>query len=146
MQDTIEREITVKASQKRVYQAISDPKQIVTWFPDEIEGSLAVGERPVFSFTAQKHKTQIFVEAAKPYEYFAYRWVPGRAGIIGDVMKVPNTLVEFRIEETGDGTRVTLKESGFASLPAEVAEESLRDNSGGWNIMMDRLEKAMSQA
>ena len=145
MQDTIVREITVKASQQRVYQAITDPKQIVTWFPDEIEGSLEVGERPVFSFSQQHHKTQIYVEAARPYEYFAYRWVPGRSGIIGDVLKVPNTLVEFRVEETGEGTKITLKESGFASLPADVAAESLRDNSGGWKIMMDRLEKAMSQ-
>jgi uncharacterized protein YndB with AHSA1/START domain len=146
MQDTIEREITVKASKKRVYEAITDPKQIVTWFPDAIEGSLEVGERPIFSFSKQNHKTQIYVEAAKPYEYFAYRWVPGRKGIIGDVLKVPNTLVEFRIEETENGTRISLKESGFASLPVEIAEESLRDNTGGWKIMMDRLEKAMSQA
>jgi uncharacterized protein YndB with AHSA1/START domain len=145
MQDTIEREITVKASKERVYQAISDPKQIVTWFPDAIEGSLEAGERPILVFGEQDHRTQIYVEAARPHEYFAYRWVPGRKGTLGDVLKVPNTLVEFRIEELGEGTKVFLKESGFASLPAEVAENSLQDNSHGWSVMMERLEKAMSE-
>lgn len=146
MQDTITRDITVKATQERVYKAITDPKQIISWFPDEIEGgSLEVGQRPVFSFKDYNHKTSIYVEAARPFEYFAYRWVPGSTGTIGDVLKVPNTLVEFFIKAVEAGTKVTVKESGFASLPAEIAEKSFTDNSGGWGIMMDRLEKAMDQ-
>jgi uncharacterized protein YndB with AHSA1/START domain len=146
MQDTIIREITVKAKKERVYTAITDPKQIIQWFPDTVEGPLEVGERPIFSFTSENHKTQIYVEAAKPYEYFAYRWVPGSSGIIGDVLKVPSTLVEFFIEEGTEGTKVTVKESGFAKLPAAVAEESFKQNSGGWGYMMERLEKLMNKA
>ncbi len=146
MQDVIEREITVKAPRERVYQAITDPAQITSWFPDVVEGgTLEVGQRPVFVFTEFKHKTSIYVESAKPFEYFAYRWVPGGAGIIGDVLAVPNTLVEFFIEEVAEGTKVTLKESGFASLPPEMAEKSLKENSGGWEYMMNRLEKVINQ-
>lgn len=146
MQDTIVREITVKASKERVYKAITDPEQIITWFPDAIEGgTLEVGQRPIFIFTNENHKAQIYVEAAKPFEYFAYRWVPGSAGIIGDVLTVPNTLVEFYIEELGEGTKVMVKESGFSSLPSEVAERSFNENSGGWEHMMSRLEKVMNQ-
>ncbi|MDQ3098747.1 MAG: SRPBCC family protein [bacterium] len=145
MQDTIIREITVKASKERVYQAISDPKQITTWFPDTVDGTLEVGQRPVFEFTSENHKTSIYVEAATPNDYFAYRWVPGFPGMVGDVLTVPNTLVEFIIEESGDGTKITLKESGFATLAPEIAEESLKQNSGGWEHMMSRLEKELSQ-
>jgi uncharacterized protein YndB with AHSA1/START domain len=145
MQDTIIREITVKANKERVYKAITDPKEIVTWFPDAIEGSaLEVGERPILNF-GEHGKSQIYVEAANPFEYFAYRWVPGSVGMIGDVLKVPNTLVEFHIEDLGEGAKVTVKESGFASLPAEVAEKSFKQNSGGWEFMMNRLEKVMNQ-
>jgi uncharacterized protein YndB with AHSA1/START domain len=54
-------------------------------------------------------------------------------------------LVEFFIEEMEQGTKVTVKESGFAALPAEVAEKSFKDNSGGWGYMMERLEKLMNQ-
>ena len=145
MQDTIVREITVKAPKERVYLAVTDPNQITSWFPDTIEGKLEVGERPVLGF-GEHGRSSIYVEAAQPFEYFAYRWVPGAGGIVGDVLTVPNTLVEFHIEESSDGTKITLKESGFASLPTELAEESLKQNSGGWEYMMGRLEKVLSAA
>ncbi|MBI1863197.1 SRPBCC family protein [Candidatus Microgenomates bacterium] len=145
MKDIISREITVHASMERVYKAISDPTEIITWFPDKIEGTLDVGQRPVMIFSGENHKTSIYVEAAKPFSYFAYRWVPGGAGIIGDVLKVPNTLVEFFIEESGQETKVTVRESGFTSLPAEVAEECFKQNSGGWEYMIGRLEKLLNK-
>ncbi|MEO6508622.1 MAG: SRPBCC family protein [Patescibacteria group bacterium] len=145
MQDSITREITLKAPKERVYKAITDPSEIITWFPDKIEGTLEVGQRPVMVFTNENHRTSIYVEAARPFEYFAYRWVPGSSGIIGDVLEVPNTLVEFFIEEIGEQVKLTVKESGFASLPAEVAEESFKQNSGGWEYMISRLEKLMNQ-
>lgn len=146
MQDTITREITVKAGKEKVYSALTDPTQIIQWFPDVVEGgTLEAGQTPIFIFTEENHKSQIYVEAAKPYEYFAYRWVPGGAGIVGDVLAVPNTLVEFFIEEVDGGAKVTVKESGFASLPTEVAEESFKQNSGGWGYMMGRLEEFMNK-
>lgn len=82
MQDAIIREITVKASQERVYQAITDPAEIIKWFPDAIEG--------------------------------------GTLEVVG-------------------GTKVTLKESGFSSLPQSEAESSFKDNNGGWDYMVERL-------
>jgi uncharacterized protein YndB with AHSA1/START domain len=145
MQDTITREITVKAPKERVYKAITDPSEITKWFPDKIEGTLEVGQNPTFIFTEYNHKTTVHVEAAKPFEYFSYRWVPGSTGLVGDILNAPNTLVEFFIEEMEQGTKVTVKESGFAALPAEVAEKSFKDNSGGWGYMMERLEKLMNQ-
>lgn len=145
MQDVINREVIVKANKQVVYSAITDPKQIVTWFPDSIEGNLDVGQSPVLDF--QGHgKSSIYVESANPYDYFAYRWVPGSAGSVGDVLSVPNTLVEFMIEELETGTKVTVKESGFASLPSSVAEKSFKENSGGWDFMLGRLEKVLNQS
>lgn len=143
MQDVLTKEITVKASKERVYQAIADPTQIVSWFPDAIEGGLDIGERPIFRFGDLK--TQIYVEAATPFDYFAYRWVPGGFAISGDVLTMPNTLVEFFIEEVPQGTKITLKESGFASLPIETAQASFDMVQGGWTGMMKRLEKVLNQ-
>jgi uncharacterized protein YndB with AHSA1/START domain len=145
LRDTIEREIVVKASKERVYDAITDPTKIVSWFPDSVEGTLAVGERPTFVFDGHG-RVEIYVVDAKPYEYFSYRWIPGSDVVpfVGDILTVPNTLVEFRIQEMGDGTKVTLKESGFASLQPDVREQKFQENSGGWEYMMDRLEKHLS--
>ena len=147
MQDSLTRDILVKASKEKVYAAITDPKQIIIWFPDAIEGgTLEPGQKPIFIFGKEgQHKSQIHVESAKPFDYFSFRWVPGSTGMLGDVLTVPNTLVEFFIEELPEGTKVTVKESGFSALPAEVAENSFNQNSGGWEFMMKRLEKTMNQ-
>jgi uncharacterized protein YndB with AHSA1/START domain len=141
MQDVIQRKLTINATKQRIYTAIADPEQVVLWFPNTVEGNYSIGERPILGF-GEHGRNQIYIVAAKPHEYFAYRWIPGSNHFIGDVLTMPNTLVEFRIVELSDGgCEVTLTESGFAKLPTEVAEESFKQNSGGWEYMLDRLEK-----
>ena len=61
---------------------------------------------------------------------------------MGDVLSKPNTLVEFQIDESNGVCKVIMTESGFASLPAEVAENSFKQNDNGWTFMLDRLEKS----
>ena len=148
IQDSIERQITLRAPKERVYRAITDPKQIISWFPDAIDGTLEAGATPKIHF-GKDTVYQIYVVAAHPHDYFAYRWVPGNAdgsdGFIGDVLAVPNTLVEFRLADDPNGTALTLTESGFSTLPRAVAEKKLEENSGGWDYMLDRLEKLFAQ-
>ena len=146
MQDVIQREITINASKERIYAAISDPAQLTRWFPETIEGKLEVGEQPIFGF-GEHGRNQVCIMAARPHEYFAYRWVPGANHYLGNVLEVPNTLVEFRIaEETGGRCKVTLTECGFAGLPAELMESAYRQNSGGWDFMIGRLVKYFEDA
>jgi uncharacterized protein YndB with AHSA1/START domain len=144
VQDSITKQITIRASQKQVYDAITNPERIVTWFPSGIEGTLEVGARPVLDF-GEHGKNQIYVEAARPDEYFAYRWIPGSKHFIGDVLTEANTLVEFFIHETSDGIVVTVKESGFSSLPAETRVQKFADNNGGWEYMISRLGKLLNE-
>lgn len=144
MQDKIERQIVIKATKEVVYQAIADPTKITEWFPDAIEGTLAVGEQPIFSF-GEHGKTQVLVVAAEPHDYFAYRWVPGANHYLGDVRDTKTTLVEFKLAETDGVTTLTMTESGFAALPAELATASFEQNSGGWGYMLGRLEKQFNE-
>ena len=76
MQDTIKREISIRAPRERVYAAIADPKQITSWFPDAVEGTLSEGERPLFVFEGHG-KSQIYIVKMQPHDYFAFRWIPG---------------------------------------------------------------------
>lgn len=146
MQNSIQREITLRASMQRIYSAIADPEQVVQWFPETLEGKYAVGEQPIFGF-GEHGRNQLYIEAANPYDYFAYRWVPGGDHFIGDVLSVANTLVEFRLRDLGDGRcSLTLTETGFAKLPAAVAEKSFTQNSGGWDFMLARLVTKMTEA
>ena len=144
MQDIITREVVINAPMEAVYAAIADADKVVEWFPDEIEGTYAVGEQPAFVFKGHG-KSQIEVVDAKPYDYFAFRWVPGAAGHLGDLTNVTTTLVEFRLEERDGVTTVTLTESGFASQPVETGEAAFKQNSGGWEFMLSRLEKVFTR-
>ena len=144
LQDVIEREIVIGAPRERVYAALTDPAQLAQWFPDRVEGEIKPGERPVFDF-GEYGRHSVYVVATDPVSYVAYRWIPGAihvpAGFIGDVLKEPNTLCEFRLEETAEGTRVRLLESGFASLPPAFYAQSVKDNEGGWDVMIVRLKR-----
>lgn len=148
LKDAIEREIIVRAPKERVYKAITDPGQLVKWFPDGVEGRLEPGERPVFDFS-EYGSTSLYIVAAEAPNYFAYRWLP--AGVApgkfrGDVLSKPNTLVEFRLEDAPEGTRVKLRESGFASLPSEFYENAFKENNEGWDYMLARLQKLYDES
>jgi uncharacterized protein YndB with AHSA1/START domain len=146
MQDLIQREIMIQATPQRIYAAIADPEQVIKWFPETLEGDYSVGAQPVFGF-GEHGKTQVYVVAANPFEYFAYRWVPGANHFLGDVLKVASTLVEFRITEQADGRcKVTMTESGFAALPKAMMADALKQNTGGWEFMMNRLSQLFNSA
>jgi uncharacterized protein YndB with AHSA1/START domain len=142
MQDAIIREVVINADKETVYNAIANPEMVTKWFPDAIEGKYEKGGRPLFVFDGHG-KAQMYVVDAKPHEYFAYQWIPGGSDFVGDVSTVPHTLVEFSISEVGDGTsKVVLSESGFASLPTEMAEKAFGMNSGGWDyFILDSFKK-----
>lgn len=142
IQDSIEKEIVVRATKERVYAALTTPEQFVKWFSIGVEGTFDTGKRPTIDM-GEYGKFRIYVVAANPHDYFAYRSVPGSVycpqGFDGDVLAEPNTLVEFTLTEVEGGTKVHLRESGIASLPAEVIEKTLEGNSAGWDFMLGRL-------
>jgi hypothetical protein len=49
--------------------------------------------------------------------------------------------VEFRLEEAGDGTLLTIVESGFDKLPASRRAEAFRMNEGGWTGQIRNIER-----
>jgi hypothetical protein len=52
----------------------------------------------------------------------------------------PQTLVEFRLEPTTEGTRLVITESGFDALPDGPARaEAVRVNTEGWNIQAKHI-------
>ncbi|MGP9799627.1 SRPBCC domain-containing protein [Rheinheimera sp. NSM] len=144
MQNIIQRELTINATAERIYNAIATPELVVKWFPDTVTGDYRQGAQAVFSFGTE-HQSSVYIEAANPCNYFAYRWVPGGNNFTGDVLTVPNTLVEFRIAELEPGRcKVSLTETGFAGLPPEIAASSFNENSGGWDFMLGRLQQYFS--
>lgn len=60
---------------------------------------------------------------------------------IVDYAKEPTTLVEFKLKEVGDGTLLSVVESGFDNIPPSRRLEAFRMNSGGWDAQMKNIEK-----
>jgi uncharacterized protein YndB with AHSA1/START domain len=52
----------------------------------------------------------------------------------------PTTLVEFRLEDAPEGTKLTIVESGFDRLPPDRRAEAFRMNEGGWAQQIQNVE------
>src|SRR5689334_11045672 len=116
--DTITREITVNAARPRVWDVITQAQHLGRWFGDAgAEIDLRPGGRLTLSF--EGHGTSVArVERVEEPELFSFRWARRR-----ETEPAPGdeTLVEFTLTETADGTLVRVRESGFASLTGDAA-------------------------
>jgi uncharacterized protein YndB with AHSA1/START domain len=85
-------------------------------------------------------KWEAVVKAMEPERLFSFTWHPYAVDPKMDYSKEPQTLVEFRLEKTAEGTRLTVTESGFDMIPAGRRAEAFRMNEGGWAQQMKNIE------
>jgi uncharacterized protein YndB with AHSA1/START domain len=138
MQDTIERTIFVSAAIDVVWEALTTAEGIRSWFGDQAEIDLRPGGEARFGWPEYEASSHAIVVVVDEPTRFSYRWA---ATGVERADTGPSTLVEFTLVESDAGTEVTVLESGFASLPSDIIEESLRDNTSGWKAeMQDLLE------
>jgi uncharacterized protein YndB with AHSA1/START domain len=133
MTDTIERDILIAAPIERVWDVVTRPEHMGRWFGD----AGAEQEGNVIRMRWEKHgEAELRIVRSEAPHVFAYRWDANIKGI-GD------TLVEFTLHPDGDGTRVRVVESGFASLAAaDTVREELREgNVRGWTHELGDLER-----
>ena len=133
--DRIEKRFEVKAKRSRVWRAISDADQFGAWFGVKFDRPFATGGTVIGRLTLKSYENvalEIQVVSVEPERYFSYRWHPYAVDPKVDYSAEPTTLVEFRLEETPEGTAVLITESGFDRLPASRRAEAFRMNEGGW--------------
>ena len=131
--DAIEREIVIAAPPERVYEIVTRPEHMGSWFGDA--GAERDGDTIKMRW-ADHGEAELRVVTEDPPRAFAYRWDANDAGV-GD------TLVEFTFTPEDGGTRLKVVESGWGELatsPERRAE--LRDgNTGGWKHELGDLER-----
>ena len=135
MTDRIEKRIELNAPVARVWRAITDYREFGEWFGVALEGPFAVGKtaRGVITHPGYTHVIwRATVREIDPERLFAFTWHPYAVDPSADYTKEPTTLVEFRLEPTASGTRLTIIESGFDGIPANRRGEALRMNDDGW--------------
>lgn len=143
--DRVEKTIELRAPRSRVWRAISNGKDFGAWFGlgtpltlvgDFVPGAQISGQWTVDGRAVNEHFCTI--EKVEPEHLLAFSWVPYELSPGEDHTKHPRTHVEFRLEETAHGTRLTVVESGFAKLPAD--KQYKRDENGeGWAIQVHSI-------
>ncbi len=144
LSDRIEKHILLRAPRSRVWRAITNSEEFGKWFGVRIEGPFLLSCSVAGKITTKGYehlKFQLDIEAIEPESYFAYRWHPYAIDPNVDYSKEPTTLVEFRLEETAQGTALRVIESGFERIPLARRSEALRMNEGGWGAQMGNIER-----
>jgi uncharacterized protein YndB with AHSA1/START domain len=143
MQDTIERSVTIPADIESVWDALTTQEGIRSWFGDQVEIDLRPGGEAMFGWSEYGDGSHAIVQEVVRPTRFSYRWTAGDAKRVDTG---PSTLVEFTLSADGTSTVVTVLESGFASLPVEIAERALADNTSGWKSEMQDLVDYLTAA
>jgi uncharacterized protein YndB with AHSA1/START domain len=139
-QNRIERHIDLKASPSRVWRALTDHKEFGQWFGCVFEGPFVVGQtvRARLNHTTYD-EWGIDVKTIEPERLFAFTWHPYAVDPAIDYASEPPTLVEFKLEPSGSGTRLYVTESGFEKLPADRRLEAFRKNDAGWGVQLENI-------
>src|SRR5271168_5209502 len=157
--DWIEKKILLRAPRKRVWRALTDSEEFGSWFGIKVDGPFKAGAvvRAMIVGTTvdaevakmqQQYKGKpfdIIVEKIEPEGLFSFRWHPNAVEPGKDYSAEPTTLVEFVLEDAADGVMLTVKESGFDSLPVERRAKAFKANDGGWTIVVTLIEKYLVQ-
>jgi uncharacterized protein YndB with AHSA1/START domain len=157
--DRIEKTAVLRASQERVWQAITDARQFGTWFGVEFDAPFAPGAHIPGRIVPTKVDTEvakmqepwagiacdITVERIEPMRLFSFRWQPGAPEPGGEASNDPTTLVEFRLANHPEGTLLTITESGFDAIPLARRAAAFKGNEEGWRIQATLIGKYLEQ-
>jgi uncharacterized protein YndB with AHSA1/START domain len=140
--DRIERTVELAHPPEKVWAALTTAEGLRSWFGDVAEIDLRPGGAASMTWTAENFSARMRVERVEPPAVFGYTWV-----ISGLPEEDPRrTYVEFTLEPTAAGTRLTVVESGFAQLPDEIYRKAVDGNTEGWGKELGDLAAYLDAA
>ena len=134
--NSITRTLDLPHPQEQVWGALTTLEGLTGWFGSHADGEVAPGKDVHMRWEQYDDgKQTLAIKVVDPMSLFAYCW-----GINGAPEGDPRkTYVEFALEPTASGTRLTVTESGFAQLPDEWLEASYQGNTEGWKAELGEL-------
>jgi uncharacterized protein YndB with AHSA1/START domain len=142
--DRIEKSVPLAAPVERVWRALTEPAEFGAWFRAELDAPFERGKTTGgrMTYPGYEHlRWKAEVETMEAPRLFSFRWHPYAIDPEVDYSSEPMTLVEFRLEAEGDGTRLTVTESGFGALPPHRRTEALPITDAGWAHQMRNIAK-----
>jgi uncharacterized protein YndB with AHSA1/START domain len=133
----IKKNIVIDATPEAVFKAITDPNELIQWFPDQAILEPKIGGKMKFSFfktDSEYRQMDYFPEGTIteiiPNKKISYTWqepnIPG----------FPNTVVTWELEKMEDNkTRLKLFHTGFKP------DETAKKHNEGWSHFLSQLIK-----
>jgi uncharacterized protein YndB with AHSA1/START domain len=139
--DRIERTVEIAHPPAKVWAALTTADGLAAWFGQQATIDLRPGGAAGMKWD-DGYTAQMRVERVEEPVVFGYTW-----HIFGLPDDDPRrTYVEFTLEPTGTGTRLTVVESGFAQLAEDAHHEAYDGNSGGWVSELGELVEYLDAA
>ena len=140
----IDRNIEIQAPPERVWRALTDVRELSSWFQVRIEGILEPGMEVWMTSVHPGHDGQRFrvrVAEMDPPRRLVWQWHPGEVDPAVDYSREPTTTVTFTLEPTAGGTRLSVSETGFDAISLERRAKVYRDNTQGWTEVVQWLRR-----
>jgi uncharacterized protein YndB with AHSA1/START domain len=132
--DRIVRTVEIAHPPARVWAALTTAEGLGAWFGNTATIDLRPGGEAQMTWTSGD-KASMRIERVEEPTVFGFTW-----GINGLPENDPRrTYVEFTLEATGTGTRLTVVESGFAQLPEDDYRTAFDGNTEGWASELGEL-------
>jgi uncharacterized protein YndB with AHSA1/START domain len=131
MSDIIKKEVIFSHPIDKVWNAISNGKEIAKWF---INNNFKPEKGYNYTFTASEDKGCLTitgeVKQANPYTLI-YTWIVQDTDV--------ETTVKWELETTKEGTKLYLEHSGISNYEGENAVNMFNSFSGGWSDCINSL-------
>ena len=139
--DRIERVVEIAHPPAKVRAALTTAGGLASWFGQQATTGLRPGGSAQMTWTGG-HAAGLRIERVEEPAVFGFTW-PIYGLPDGDLRR---TYVEFTLEPSGAGTRLTVVESGFAQLPEDVYRKAFDGNTEGWAKELGELAAYLDAA
>jgi uncharacterized protein YndB with AHSA1/START domain len=132
--DRIERTVDIARPPAAVWTALTTAEGLGSWFGDRATIDLRPGGTGLLEWK-EGPTVDLRVERVEEPQVFGFTWRIN--GLPDDDPR--RTYVEFTLEPTDTGTRLTVVESGFAQLSDDVYRNAYDGNTRGWASELGEL-------
>jgi uncharacterized protein YndB with AHSA1/START domain len=142
---TVRRSIPIAAPVEKVWAAVTEPEHISRWFGRADFAGTGAGTLGTLTWDG-RDPIPLRIDAFDPPHTVSYRWSNDDAlgtppaGLDEDT----STIFTFTLEPLGDGTLLTLVETGFDRTSDPLA--NMEDHRGGWDSELDKLVALLESA
>lgn len=157
--DVIEKRVLLKAPIERVWQAIGDSAEFGRWFGARFAEPFRAGRRiqativptemdPEVAAKQEGYSDVSFdieVVRIEPGRHLSFRWQPSMPEDGEEIPADETTLVSFDLEEVPEGTMLTIRESGFDSIPLARRARAFESNAEGWEVQATLIAKYLER-